>query len=69
MLLYVRQMRRLMLCVRSIALICGPVDPGGMIGVCPGLKGGTKGTADIVAYIAGDNTNARCPRRPPPFSE
>ena len=38
---------------RTLA-ICGPVELLGMMGVGPGLPGGWKGTAERVAYTAGE---------------
>ena len=44
--------------------ICGPDDPAGMFGFCPGFAGGTNGIVDKVACTAGfivKNISPNCP--------
>ena len=55
-----------MACCRRMSAICGPVDPGGMVGEMPGLAGGMNGIALIVLYTAGVMVRKRRPRAPSP---
>ena len=39
-------------CYLLMSAICGPVDPAGIVGCCPGLVGGMNGVDDRIASTA-----------------
>ena len=55
-----------LLCVSVRAVIWKCVEPAGMMGMGPGLRGGMKGIRDNVLKTASVTVSQRRPRRPSP---